>query len=162
MTFENTVARYRKCVEHRDELKDIEDALNGEIQKLEAEIVAECLANNELFNVFERKTSSAGLVGRNYFQVTFSKSLVRRGKYARLDEQDWLRNLPNQYVATKRSLLASKIIADYSAGKITETDLREKDLSLNAKPSLTVKLIPSDAALAKIREYAEALVDDAE
>ena len=162
MTFENTVARYRKCVEHRDELKDIVDALNGECQRLEDNIVEGCVCDKRLFNVFTRKTSAAGLVGRNYFQVTFSKSLARRGKYNRLDDQAWLAGLPQQYVASRLSLQASKIKADYASGALTDDDLSGLGLAYEDKPSLIVKLIPSDAALAKIREDAEALVGDAE
>ena len=162
MTFENTVARYRKCVEQRDELKDIVDALNGECETLEASIIDACMNDPSLFNVFKRKTSSAGLVGRNYFQVSFSKSLMRRGATDRLDDQEWLAGLDQQYVREKKMLSASKVKADYAEGTLTDAALRDMDLVYGDKVSVTAKHIPDDAELAAIKQQANALVGESE
>ena len=160
MTFENTVARFRKCVEQRDELKDIVDALNGECETLEASIIDACMNDPGLFNVFKRKTSSAGLVGRNYFQVAFSKTLTRKNSGDRLDDQEWLSGLSAQYVRSKLSLSAAKVKADYSEGSLSDAALRDMGLKYGDKVSVTVKRIPDDAELATIREDAEALVGE--
>ena len=160
MTFENTVARYRKCVEQRDELKDIVDALNGECETLEATIIDTCLNDPSLFNVFKRKTSSAGLVGRNYFQVSFSKKLQRSEEGDRLDEQEWLAGLAQQYVKSKLSIAASKIRADYSAKRLDDKALDDMGLAYGDDVSLTVKYIPDEATLAQIKRDAESLAGE--
>ena len=160
MTFENTIARYRKCVEQRDELKDIVDALNGECETLEASVIDSCLRNESLFNVFMRKTSSAGLVGRNYFQVSFSKKLQRSEEGDRLDEQDWLAGLAEQYVKTKLSISASKVRADYSAKRLDDKALRDMGLKYGDDVSLSVKYIPDEATLAQIKRDAEELAGE--
>ena len=157
MTFENTVARFRKCCEHRDELLSIVEGLKGEIEALEADIIDACMADPSLFNVFKRKTSSAGLVGRNYFQVSFSKKLQRSEEGDRLDEQEWLAGLAQQYVKSKLSISASKIRADYSAKRLDDKALGDMGLAYGDDVSLTVKYIPDEATLAQIKRDAEAL-----
>ena len=160
MTFENTVARFRKCVEQRDELKDIVDALNGECETLEASIIDACMNDPGLFNVFKRKTSSAGLVGRNYFQVAFSKTLTRKNSGDRLDDQEWLSGLSAQYVKTKLSISASKVRADYSAKRLDDKALRDMGLKYGDDVSLSVKYIPDEATLAQIKRDAEELAGE--
>ena len=160
MTFENTIARYRKVSEHLEELKDIVDSLKAEREALEASVIDSCLRNESLFNVFMRKTSSAGLVGRNYFQVSFSKKLQRSEEGDRLDEQDWLAGLAEQYVKTKLSISASKVRADYSAKRLDDKALRDMGLKYGDDVSLSVKYIPDEATLAQIKRDAEELAGE--
>ena len=166
-SFENTVARFRKIAEMVDELKGYTKALTAERDALEAEIIEHCAEHPDVYNVFMRKTSSAGLVGRNFFTVTFSEQLERRQAGKRLDDQDWLDNWSNteegqKYQTTKRSLLASKIAADYKAGNLDDGNLRFMGVKFDKMAHVTAQRIPNDAELAKIRRDAEALAEDAE
>ena len=160
MTFENTVARFRKCCEHRDELLSIVEGLKGEIEALEADIIDACMADPSLFNVYTRKNKSEGRVGRNYFSITFAKTLMRRGATDRLDDQDWLEGLDQQYVRTKYQLSASKIKADHSAGVITDAALQAMDLKYGDSLKVNVSYVPDDKTIAGKAEEARALLNE--
>ena len=164
-SFENTVARYRKTAEMVDELKDYVNTLSAERDALEAEIVAHCAEHPEAYNVFMRKTSSAGIVGRSMFTVAFSQQLARTMHGERLDDQEWLKSnaalkTGAPYVASKMSLLSGKVNADFKSGKLSERELRMLGLKYERKASVTARRIPNDAELAAIRRDAEALTDE--
>ena len=162
-SFENTVARFRKCAEMVDELKGYTNTLAAERDKLQDEIIAHLAANPSAYNVFKRKTSSAGLVGRNMFTVAFSEQLQRNNAKARLDDQKWLNDFVFAgYRDTKHSLLKSKINADFKAGLLDEKGLQTMDLTYGKKASLTVRRVPNDAELSALRSEAEALADAVE
>ena len=162
-SFENTVARFRKCAEMVDELKGYTNTLAAERDKLQDEIIAHLAANPSAYNVFKRKTSSAGLVGRNMFTVAFSEQLQRKTAKARVDDQQWLKDFVFAgYRQTKYSLLTSKINADFKAGLLDEKSLKSMDLTYGKKASITVRRVPNDAELAALRSEAEALADSVE
>jgi hypothetical protein len=163
-SFENTVARFRKCSEMIEELKEYVNTLTAEREHLEGEIIAYLAKHEEAYNVFKRKTSSAGVVGRNLFTVAFSEQLMRRSSAdARLDDQRWLKDfIFCGYRDSKLSLLKSKINADYKAGFLDERSMRNMDLTYGLKASLTVRRVPNDAEIAALRSEAEALADSAE
>jgi hypothetical protein len=162
--FENCVARFRKAAEMVDELKDYVKSLAAERDRLEVEIVAHLARNPRAYNVFVRKTSSAGIVGRNMFTVAFSEALARTAPGARLDDQEWLRanqrlKIGTPYIASKLSLMASKVNADAKAGILSEHDLRMLGLQHELKASVSVTRIPDSATLSAIREEARRLAD---
>ena len=166
-SFENTVARYRKASEMIEELKECLETLTAECGKLESEIVEYLAANPKAYNVYQRKTSSAGLVGRNFFTVTFSQELARTQAGKRLDDQEWLSKLwadkvGVNYQTTKRSLLKSKVNADVKAGTLDAATMKALGLKYERKASVVVKRIPEDAELATLRSEAEALVEETE
>ena len=160
MNFENTVARFRKVSEMVDELKEYANALAAERDSLEAGIIATCSKDPSLYNVFKRKTSSAGIVGRNMFTVTFSEQLERAKDGARLDDQAWLESLaldePASWVATKKELRKSKVTADFKAGAVSEAELKRVGMRFGRRAHVAVKRIPEDAELNALLEAAEA------
>ena len=163
MNFENTVSRFRKVSEHIAELSEIIDALKAERDALEAEALGHCFDHMELYNVFTRKTSSAGIVGRELFTVAFSDQLARRTKGKALDDQGWLRDdVFAGYRQSKLSLMKSKINADYKAGILDEKTMKVLDLTYAKVGSLIVRRVPKDSELAEIRAAAEALADTVE
>ena len=167
MNFENTVARFRKVSEMVDELKEYVNALSAERDSLEADIIATCAEVPSLYNVFNRKTSSAGIVGRNMFMVTFSEQLERAKDGARLDDQAWLAetNLvleTDKWVGTKLFLRTSKVVADFKAGIVSEAELRSLGMKFGRCAHVTAKRIPNDAELKVLRSTAEALIDEIE
>ena len=162
MNFENTVSRFRKVSEHIAELSEIVDALKAERDALEAEALGHCFDHMELYNVFTRKNSCAGLVGREFFRVTFASRVERRGAKARLDDQEWLSTLSGRYVKRTLALQPSVVRAELSSGALTDAALCKMGLRLGTKATLSVKRIPNDAELAKVREDAAALVGDAQ
>lgn len=162
-SFENTVSRYRKLDEMINELKEYVNALTAEREKLNAEIVIETLNNPRHFNAFQRKTSSAGIIGRNLFTVTFSDRLFRAAEKARLDDQEWLRNfVDDEYYSCKLELLASKIKADLKSGKLGQVKLMKMGLRVCKVGNLKVSRIPSDAEFPAIKAEAERLADKVE
>ena len=160
--FENKVARFRKCRQMAVELKETAKTLEAECAVLEGQIFDEITMTPSRLNVFIRKTSSAGLAGRNMFTVSFSKEVARRHALDRLDDQEWLEQVSKKYTVSKLSLLKNKINADFKAGKLDEDKLRDMDLRYERKASLTVSLVPSDADLSRIREEALKLAGDEE
>ena len=122
MNFENTVARFRKVSEMVDELKEYVNTLSAERDALEEDIIAHCAKDEGVYDVFRRKNSAAGIVGRNLFTVTFSEQLERTEKGARLDDQEWLDNLflreTRCWTGTKKFLRTSKVVADFKAGRL--------------------------------------------
>lgn len=162
-SFENTVARFRKTSEMVDELKSYVNTLSAERDKLEVDIIDHLAAHPEAYNVFKRKTSSAGIVGRNMFTVAFSEQLERKTSGKRLDDQAWLMDVVSKnYRQSRHSLLTSKINADFKAGILDDSKLRALDLKYGRKASLTVRRIPNDAELAALRSEAESLADSVE
>ena len=163
MTFENKVARYRKLTEHIEELKSIVDSMEGERMMLEADIITDCMKRPAVrFNVFMRKTSSAGLAGREYFTLAFSRRLERTlGPKARLDDQEWLATTVDQrYVKEKLVFQPSAVNAAVAKGELDEDGLKAMDLRYGTAASLTVKRIPNDTELRQIRAEAEAFADE--
>ena len=161
--FENNVSRFRKCAEMIDELKEYVTILTAERDRLEGEIISELAAHPEAYNVFTRKTSSAGIVGRELFTVAFSDQLARRTKGKALDDQGWLRDdVFAGYRQAKLSLMKSKINADYKAGILDEKTMKVLDLTYAKVGSLIVRRVPKDSELAEIRAAAEALADTVE
>ena len=160
MTFENMVARYRKISEHIEELKDVVTSLQGELSTLDAEIFTACMANRGKFNVYQRKTSSAGLVGREYFVMTFAKKVDRRGPTQRLDDQEWLATIDSRYVKQKLVFQSAAINAAVSSGEVSDGKLRDMGLRYVDTASLKVRRIPNDKELYQLREEAKALVED--
>lgn len=161
MTFENMVARVRKIDEHIEEMLDIVESLKGERECLEAKILEQLDAQPGLYNVYVHKNESAGLVGRSLFKVAYSTSLARLGAKDRLDDQEWLATLDGEYVATRLALSASKLRADYSAGKLDDAALRSMRLRYVRKASLTVGRIPDETELNALKRSAEELADGA-
>ena len=166
-SFENTVARFRKASEMIEELKDCIESLTAECGKLESEIVEYLAANPKAYNVYQRKTSSAGLVGRNFFTVTFSQELARTQAGKRLDDQVWLDELwaddvGVNYQLMKRVLLKSKVNADVKAGKLDAATMKALGLKYERKASIVVKRIPDDAVLSALQKEAESLAEELE
>ena len=165
MNFENTVSRYRKVSEMVDELKEYANTLAAERDSLEAGIIATCSKDPSLYNVFRRKTGSAGIVGRNMFTVTFSEQLERIKANKRLDDQEWLAKTDfaqntGKWVGTKLFLRTSKVVADYKCGATTLGELEHFGLCLGRCAHVTAKRIPNDAELEVLRSTAEALIDE--
>ena len=162
-SFENRVSRFRKLEEMIGELKEYVNSLTAERDILQTEIVVETLHKPRLFNAFIRKTSSAGIVGRNMFTVTYSDRLCRTQDKARLDDQDWLHyNVGSDYYSIKLELQASKIKADVKSGRLDDEKLKKMGLSICRVGSLKVGRIPSDAELNAIREEAASIADSIE
>ena len=162
-SFENTVSRYRKLDEMINELKEYVNALTAEREKLNAEIVIETLNKPRLFNAFQRKTSSAGIIGRNLFTVTFSDKLCRTEDKARLDDQEWLRNaVSDEYYSCKLELLASKVKADIKSGRLDKAKLKKMGLTVCKVGNLKVSRIPSDAEFPAIKAEASRLAETVE
>ena len=159
MTFENMIARVRKIQEHVDEMQEIIDTLKGEKESLEASILVALDNNPELYNVYVRKNASAGIVGRNMFKVTFSTTLARLGELDRLDDQEWLATLDENYTKSKLSLRASAIRSAYSAGEITDGALRSMRLRYVNKASLDISHIPDESEINDLTESAEQLAE---
>ena len=166
MNFENTVARFRTVSEMVDELKEYTNTLAAERDKLEEDIIATCYKDPSLYNVFRRKTGSAGIVGRNMFTVPFSEQLERAKDGARLDDQAWLESLalddPASWVATKKELRKSKVTADFKAGEVSVAELKRFGMRFGIRAHVTAKRIPNDAELEVLRSTAEALIDKIE
>ena len=164
MNFENTVARFRKVSEMVDELKEYANTLAAERDKLEEDIIVHCAKDEGVYNVFKRKTSGAGVVGRNMFTVTFSEQLERTLIGARLDDQAWLESLalddPASWVATKKELRKSKVTADFKAGEVSVAELKRFGMRFGIRAHVTAKRIPNDAELEMLRSTAEALIDE--
>ena len=168
-SFENTVARFRKTAEMVEELKEYANALSAERDALQAEIVEHCAANPDAFNVFQRKTSSAGIVGRNLFTVSFSEQLARRN-CKRLDDQEWLKNIwvdvenlgDAAYVQQSYKLMASKVNADYKAGKMSDAQFKRIGLRYERVAKVKAVRVPNDAEVAALTKAAEVLVDKIE
>ena len=162
MTFENTVARFRIICEHVEKLQSDIEAFKGEAEMLETEIINAALADPSLFNSYVRKNESAGVVGRNFFKVHFSKTLMRRGATDRLDDQDWLEGLDEQYIREKKSLSAAKIKDDYAAGVITDAALTAMDLKYGDKVSVLVSYIPTDEQANALMARSDELLGNSE
>ena len=162
MTFEKTLARFRKVSETLEELKDALVALTGERDRLEHEIVIECANDVSKYNVFVRKNGAAGLEGREYFNVSFSDALVRARQGQRLDDQEWLASVSRKYTRTSIALMKSKVNADYSAKILSDVGLREMGLRYEKTPKLSVKRIPSDVDIQAYLDAAEELHGDVE
>lgn len=161
MTFENMVARYRKITEHINDMKYCIESLQGELAVLDAQIFVACMEDKEKFNVFKRKTSSAGLAGREYFVMTFARKIERRlSPLARLDDQEWLATIEPRFVKSKLIFQSAALNAAVSSGEITDENLKDMGLRYVNSASLTVKRIPNDTELSKLRADAEALVGD--
>ena len=160
MTFENMVARYRKITEQINDMKDCIDSLQGELAVLDAQIFVACMEDKEKFNVFKRKTSSAGLAGREYFVMTFARKIERRAPTQRLDDQEWLATIEPRFVKSKLIFQSAALNAAVSSGEITDENLKDMGLRYVNSASLTVKRIPNDTELSKLRADAEALVGD--
>ena len=165
MNFENTVARFRKVSEMVDELKEYANTLAAERDSLEEDIIVHCAKDEGVYNVFKRKTSGAGVVGRNMFTVTFSEQLERIKVDKRLDDQEWLAKTDfaqntGKWVGTKLFLRTSKVVADYKCGATTLGELEHFGLRLGRCAHVTAKRIPNDAELEVLRSTAEALIDE--
>ena len=164
MNFENMVARYRKTSEMVAELKEYAQTLAAERDALESEIIAHCAQHGEVYNVFERKTSSAGIAGRNMFTVTFSEQLERTSSGGRLDDKEWLDGLfqkcPFVWTESRRLLLTSKVLADIKSGLVDAAQLKGYGMRLGRRAHVTAKRIPDDAELSALRSAAEAMVED--
>ena len=160
MTFESMVARVRSIQEHIERMQDIIDTLKGEKDSLEASILGTLEDKPELYNVYVRKNASAGLAGRNMFKVTFSTTLARLGELDRLDDQEWLASLDENYTKEKLSLRASAIRSAYSAGELTDGALRSMRLKYVNKASLTVSRIPEESEINDLTDSAEQLAED--
>lgn len=162
MTFENMVARVRKVQEHIEKMQDIIDTLKGEKDSLEASILVQLDKRPELYNVYVRKNASAGLAGRNLFKVSFSTTLARLGELDRLDDQEWLATLDENYTKSKLSLRASSIRSAYSAGELTDGALRSMRLKYVNKASLTVSRIPDESEINDLTDSAQELAGNAD
>ena len=162
MTFEKTLARFRKVSETLEELKDALVALTGERDKLEHEILIVCANDVSKYNVFVRKNGAAGLDGREYFNVTFYDALVRARQGQRLDDQKWLVTVDEKYKKSNAVLMKSKVNADHAAGILTDADLRAMGLRYEKSPRLSVKRIPGDVDIQAYLDAAEELHGDVE
>ena len=162
MTFENMIARMRKIQDHIERMKELTDALNNEKDALEASVLVTLADHPEYYNVFIRKTSSAGMVGRNLFKVTFSTTLSRLGEYDRIDDQDWLATIESRYLRTKYELNKAVIRSDYKAGELTDGALRTMRLRYIPKASLKVSGSPEDSEVNDLADSAETLSANAD
>ena len=160
MTFENMIARVRRIQDHIERMKELTDALKNEKEALEASVLVTLADHPEYYNVFIRKTSSAGMAGRNLFKVTFSTSLSRLGEYDRIDDQDWLATIESRYLRTKYELNKAVIRSDYKAGDLTDGALRRMRLHYTDKQSLVISHVPSDSEVAALTEEAEKIGGD--
>ena len=164
MNFEMTVARYRKTCEMIDELKECVNTLSAERDALEEDIIVHCANDEGVYDVFRRKNSAAGIVGRNLFTVTFSEQLERTTSGAKLDDQEWLDDLflreTRCWTGTKKFLRTSKVVADFKAGLVDAAELKRLGMCFGRRAHVVAKRIPNDAELNALRESAESLIDE--
>ena len=164
---ENRLSRIRKLSEMLDDIGEAMLTLKGERDMLTAQLTSELIADKDVFNVFRHKNLSAGLIGRNYFAVSFPTALARKGG-KRMDDQDWLHRLGCRewqsgsgvpYVRTKYELDKAKLTADYKSGVIDDDFLEAFELRFEKAAKLSVLKCRADAEVKELIAEAQREAD---
>ena len=164
---ENKLSRIRKLDEMIDELSDALATLKGERDSLTNELTPALIADKSVFNVFKHKNLSAGLIGRNYFAVSFPTALARKGG-RRMDDQEWLKDFcwatrngyeGKPYIREKYELDKAKITADYRSGEIDDDFMAAYGLEWQKTAKLSVLKCRTDAEVKDLIAEAERMAE---